>query len=46
MERPGKTQNRAELLKERPDPISRKLQRVATGAKPCDLLLAFPPEMK
>jgi hypothetical protein len=41
-----KPKKRAELLKERRDPFSRKLQRVATGAKTCDLLLAFRPKMR
>jgi hypothetical protein len=36
----------AELLKGKPDRISRMLQPVATGAKTCDLLLAFRPKIQ
>jgi hypothetical protein len=36
----------AELLKEKPNPICRMLQPVATGAKTCDLLLAFRPKIQ
>jgi hypothetical protein len=35
-----------ELLKGKPDRISRMLQPVATGAKTCDLLLAFRPKIQ